>query len=101
MSNQINLKLIKYLVASTILGILLILLSESTKFSHLNLLPMGGRSWALWLYPLSFSICFAGMGFYMKIKNWQFISVAILILLSFIFYVLTGGTLFDNLTPFG
>lgn len=47
-----------YIIISIIGGLLLIMISELIKFSHLNLLLLGGNSWAIWFHALVFGISF-------------------------------------------
>jgi hypothetical protein len=101
MFNLSELKILKFSIIGIIFGIILMILSEISKFSHMNLLPLGGKSWALWAYPFCFFVSFAGSGYYLKIKNWLIVSIVLFIVFSIIFYMLTSGLLFENLKPFG
>lgn len=89
-----------YIISSIIGGLLLIVISESIRFSHINLLPFGGDSWAVWFHPFAFGISFGVLSKIFKIKKSIIIFLGTTIISIIIFYFLYNGLLFFNPIPF-
>lgn len=83
-----------------VLGVILIIVSEFFKFSHLNLVPFGGRSWALWVFPFSIFLGLFISSFLFKIKNKLKILSLLTIFITVVFFFLANGGLFANPVPF-
>ncbi|MFA5954036.1 MAG: hypothetical protein WC817_00680 [Patescibacteria group bacterium] len=68
----------------------------------MNFVPLGGASWALWLYPLYFFVSFFISASVFRANRWVYVVIFIgfVILFIFWFYALQGH-LFDNWRPFG
>jgi hypothetical protein len=90
-----------FILAGIVFGIILIVVSEFSSFSHLNLVPFGGKSWALWVYPV---VLFLGVfisSFLFKIKNKLIILLSTAIIVFLLFLFVFNGNLFVNPIPFG
>lgn len=84
------------------LAIILIIIGECTGLTNLNLIPFGGPSWALWLYPVYFLLAYLILFFVFKLPKKYFWCLIILSVVVFIvFYIITNGNLFVNPVPFG
>ena len=96
------LKYLGFIVAGIVGTIALIAISEITAFSHINFVPLGGPSWALWTYPIYFFISF--MIFYrifrLRAEVLWFIIVATFCLTIW-WYLSSEGAMFENPIPFG
>jgi hypothetical protein len=93
-------KKLLFFVASLVFSAVLIFTSEKVGFSHLNLIPFGGESWALWSYPLCILFSFLLFSLIFKIHNKiQFISI-LAIVIFILFFIVFQGTLFANPMPF-
>lgn len=92
--------LIIYILLSIAGGIILIVISELIKFSHTNLIPFGGNSWAVWFHPIFMGLSFGVFSKLFKIKRPILIFFIITILSIIIFYFVYNGLLFVNPIPF-
>jgi hypothetical protein len=89
-------------VLASCLTIILIIIGEYIGLTNLNLLPLGGPSWALWLYPVYFLLVYLILFFVFKLPKkyfWCFIILGVVVFI--IFYIITNGNLFVNPVPFG
>lgn len=93
--------LIYLCIGGMALGLLLIFIFEIINFSHTNLLPFGGSSWALWIQPIAVGISFALFAKLLKIRKILYIFLTALFISFFIFYFIYNGLLFMNPIPFG
>lgn len=94
------LKIFYFVIVGLVASFLLIFISEKIKFSHINLLPFGGQSWAIWFYPLIIGICFGISAIIFKLKK-PFLILLLAILICFgIFYFIFKDYLFINYMPF-
>ncbi len=94
-------KWLKFITIGLFGSFLLLIISELIKFSHLNLLPFGGSSWAVWFHPLAIGISFYMSSIISKLGKPMIIFIFITLISAVIFYFLYGGLLFVNPTPFG
>lgn len=94
-------KIIGFLFSGLLVGSLLILVSELVKFSHLNLIPFGGVSWAVWFHPVAIGISFGVLSELFKIYKSVYIFLLVTIISIIIFYFIYNGLLFINPLPFG
>ena len=90
-----------FILMGIILGVLVIYISEYFGFSHANVLPFGGKSWALWVYPLSFSLSFIIAAYIFKIKEKTKLFISLIFVTFFLFFMIMGTNLFNNFLPFG
>ena len=90
-----------YILLSFAGGIILIIISELIKFSHLNLIPFGGNSWAIWFHPIFVGLSFGIFSKIFKIQKPIPIFLVITIIGVIIFYYIYNGLLFVNPIPFG
>lgn len=98
--NSKVLRIIIYFTMSISGGVLLILLSELLRFSHLNLIPLGGPSWAIWFHPLAFIISFNLINIIFKIFRPLKLLLLSFIIFFLLFYIIYSGYLFINPLPF-
>lgn len=94
-------KIIGFVFSGLVIGALLILISEVIKFSHLNLIPFGGASWATWIHPLAIGASFGVFSKIFKISKPVYIFLLVTIISIIIFYFIYNGLLFINPLPFG
>ena len=94
-------KIIGFLFSGLVVGVLLILISELIKFSHLNLIPFGGASWAIWFHPLAIGVSFGIFSKVFKISKPIYIFLLATLISIIIFYFIYNGLLFTNPLPFG
>jgi len=90
-----------FILSSLFFSVILIVISEKIRFSHINLAPFGGYSWAVWAYPLLISVGIVLSSIIFKVGNWIKLFLISLVILFAVFFVLTGGLLFSNFLPFG
>ncbi len=95
-----NLKFVFFFVFGVVFGVVLLVLSEISKFSHLNLAPFGGKSWAMWAYPVAFCIGFVISFFIFKVNKPKLLLV-LAVLIFAVFIIFLKGSLFVNFLPFG
>jgi hypothetical protein len=100
MNKQI-ISFLSFLACGFIGSISVITLSELTKFSHVNLIPFGGSSWAAWVNPLAIGISFGLSSKLFKMYKPILVFFIVLIVSIITFYFLFNGLLFVNLAPFG
>ncbi|MDD4902157.1 MAG: hypothetical protein PHE24_03395 [Patescibacteria group bacterium] len=90
-----------FFLVGFILAAILIFVSESFGFSHLNFIPLGGESWALWAYPTAFFFGLLISSFLFGIKDkFKILSIS-LIIIFLLFLFIFSGSLFVNSVPFG
>ncbi|MBI2459200.1 MAG: hypothetical protein HYV53_01445 [Parcubacteria group bacterium] len=94
-------KMISFLFSGLVVGALLILISELIKFSHLNLIPFGGVSWAVWFHPVAMGVSFGILSKLFKINKPIYIFLFVTIISIITFYFIYNGLLFINPLPFG
>lgn len=94
-------KIIGFLFSGLVAGILLIFISELIKFSHLNLIPFGGASWAVWFHPVAMGVSFGVFSKLFKINKPVYIFLLTTIFSIIVFYFIYNGLLFENPLPFG
>lgn len=94
-------KMISFLFSALAVGILLILISELIKFSHLNLIPFGGVSWAVWFHPIAIGVSFGVLSKLFKIDKPVYIFLLTTIIGMIAFYFIYSGFLLVNPLPFG
>lgn len=100
MNKKMIIKYGVYIFLSLICGIAFIVISEITGLSRLNLIAMGGESWALWIHPLLMSIFFLFFGKVFQIKRYGLLFMVILVAFFILFYFVYNGKLFINPVPF-
>ncbi|OGL59380.1 hypothetical protein A2752_05480 [Candidatus Uhrbacteria bacterium RIFCSPHIGHO2_01_FULL_46_23] len=100
--SKIFLKFISFVLISVVSTILLIIVSEKTSFSRINLLPLGGPSWALWTYPiyLLFGLSFSHFIFGLPKRYFTFL-LTIWAIIFIVYYIVFNGSVFENPIPFG
>lgn len=96
-----TINVIVYIICGLLGGFLLIIFSELIKFSHFNLLPLGGESWAIWLHAFAFGISFGVLSKLFKIHKAVYISLSITIFCIILLEIFYNGLLFINPIPFG
>ena len=92
---------LEFTIIGVVFGIALMICSEFFNFSHTNLVPFGGKSWALWAYPVTLFLGLFISSFLFKIKNKLMILLATAIIIFFLFFFVFNGNMFVNPVPFG
>ena len=94
-------KIVGFLFSGLSAGVLLIFISELIKFSHLNLIPFGGTSWAIWFHPVAMGVSFGILSKLFKINKSVYIFLLVTTISMIVFYYIYNGLLFINPLPFG
>ena len=96
------LQYVGFVVTGSLFTILLLVISEITQFTHINFVPLGGPSWALWIYPfyLLFGFLLAYKIFRLPPKALKIILI-IFIIISLVYYLGGDDNAFTNPIPFG
>jgi|GEM_PF-1379014 len=101
-SSKTVFRYLAFIVCGLVGAWILVGLSEVLGLSHFNFWPLGGASWALWVYP--FYLLGSLLLFY-KIfklpKNILWLILLVTIFFSAYYYYLIGPIIFQNPIPFG
>ena len=98
-----NIKKLGLYLLFTIVGItmgsILIVVSEIINLSNINLIPFGGDSWAMWIYPILRTLGMYLSSLILKFKNPLVISLVSLIIFSLLAFAVLGDNIFSNPIP--
>ena len=90
-----------FLIIGVVLGVFLLFIANITNFTHTNLTPMGGKSWAMWVNPLSLSLGLFFAALYFKIWKPSLVFIVSLLIAFVFFWLVYNGHILDNPIPFG
>ena len=91
-----------FLVFGSMLTYLLAGISEYLEVTRLNFIPLGGPSWALWLYPVYFLISFCIVAAIFRLPKAAYFGIIVAFVILFLLLIyLSQGQIFSNWKPFG